>query len=114
VLLNVSDDAVIERVLARRLCSGCGLDYNLIHHRPSNPDECDVCGAPLIARSDDVEEAIRKRMDDFHEQTEPVVDLFRTKELVVEVDGMAPIDRVNDQIRCSLGLPLPARFRKQA
>lgn len=105
VLLNVSDDAVIERVLARRLCSECGLDYNLIHHRPAEPDVCDVCGGSLIARADDVEQAIRKRIEDFHEVTMPVVDLFMTKELVVQVDGMKSIERVNATICNKLGLP---------
>lgn len=105
VLLRVSDDAVIQRVLARRLCSECGLDYNLIHHRPANLDECDVCGGRLIARADDVETAVRKRIDDYHAQTEPVVDLFRAKELVVEVDGMKSIDDVAANIRKKLHLP---------
>lgn len=105
VLLTVSDEAVIERVLARRLCSECGLDYNLIHHRPAKPDECDVCGGPLVARADDVEDAIRKRIEDFHQVTMPVVDLFMTKELVVQVDGMKSIESVNATICNKLGLP---------
>lgn len=105
ILLNVSDDAVIQRVLARRLCSECGLDYNLIHHRPAVPDVCDVCEGSLIARADDVEQAIRKRIEDFHEVTMPVVDLFLTKELVVQVDGMKSIEQVNATICNKLGLP---------
>lgn len=107
LLLTVSDEAVIERVLARRLCSGCGLDYNLIHHRPEKEDICDVCGEKLVARADDVESAIRTRIDDFHEITEPVVELFRHKELVIEIDGMEPIPKVNEAIRKKLGLPQP-------
>jgi len=105
LLLRVSDDAVIERVLARRLCMECGLDYNLIHHRPEVEDVCDVCGGKLISRADDFEEAIRARIADYHTQTEPVVQLFQQKELVIESDGMRPIAQVNDEICQKLGLP---------
>ena len=105
LLLKVSDEAVIERVLARRLCMDCGLDYNLIHHRPEVEDVCDVCGGKLISRSDDFEEAIRARIADYHTQTEPVVELFMQKELVIEVDGMRPIPEVNAEICQKLGLP---------
>ncbi len=106
VLLNISDEEVIQRVLARRLCSECGLDYNLIYHRPASPDVCDVCGGSLIARADDVETAVRKRISDYHTQTAPVVDLFMAKELVVQVDGMKSIEQVNTSICSKLGLPL--------
>lgn len=105
VLLDVDDDAVIKRVQARRLCSDCGLDYNLIHHRPAEPNVCDVCGGSLIARADDVEETVLKRLADYREQTEPVVDLFMTKELVVRIDGMKSIEQVNAAICNKLGLP---------
>lgn len=105
VLLDVDDAAVIERVQARRLCSDCGLDYNLIHHRPAEPNVCDVCGGSLIARADDVEETVLKRLADYREQTEPVVDLFMTKELVVRIDGMKSIEQVNAAICNKLGLP---------
>lgn len=105
LFLNVSDDAVIERVLARRLCSECGLDYNLIHHRPEKQEICDVCGGKLVARADDKEAAIRARIADFHAQTEPVVELFQQKELVISIDGMATIPEVNQEIRQKLGLP---------
>lgn len=105
VLLQVTDEAVVQRVLARRLCGGCGLDYNLIYHRPAMAGVCDVCGAALVARADDTEQAIRNRIRDFHAQTAPVVDLFRTKELVVEVDGMSPIPQVNTEVCAKLRLP---------
>src|SRR5687767_5002966 len=53
ILIDVPDAVVLERVVARRLCTGCGLDYNLIHHRPAEPDTCDVCRGRLAARPDD-------------------------------------------------------------
>lgn len=102
----VPDDVVRERVLSRRLCSGCELDYNLIHHRPRVPETCDVCGSALVTRADDNETALEERLKDYHSKTEPVLDRFRRKELVIEVDGNGSIEEVQTQIRARLGLPL--------
>lgn len=104
ILIDVPDAVVLERVLARRLCSQCGLDYNLIHHRPAAEGVCDVCGGQLISRPDDNEDAISKRLADFHEKTEPVLDLFRQKELVLTADGTLEPDAVQAAIRRELGL----------
>jgi len=103
--IQVPDHVVLERVLSRRLCSGCGLDYNLIHHRPAVADRCDVCGGSLVARPDDTEAALRARLADFHSVTRPVLDLFSRKELVVRVDGTLPVAEVQAEIRRELGLP---------
>lgn len=101
----IPDEVVRERVLSRRLCSQCGLDYNLIHHRPAIPETCDVCGGALISRTDDTEEAIGTRLRDYHLKTKPVLEQFRRKELVIEVDGTGSIEAVQNQIRQRLSLP---------
>jgi adenylate kinase len=98
-------DAVVEqRVLSRRLCKQCGLDYNLFYHRPEKDDTCDVCGGRLIARDDDNEAALRARIADFHAKTRPVLEIFAVKELVVHVDGDQDRHRVQAEIRAKLGL----------
>lgn len=104
ILIDVPDEVVYERVQARRLCSRCGLDYNLMHHRPAVDNCCDVCGSELQLRSDDRREAIQSRLADYHAQTHPVVDLFRSKELVVEVDGCHAVDDLHALICARLGL----------
>ncbi|MEM6329124.1 MAG: nucleoside monophosphate kinase [Planctomycetota bacterium] len=105
LLLHVTDEVVMQRVLARRLCGECGLDYNLIQHRPEVENVCDVCSGKLVARPDDFEEAIRSRIADYHSQTEPILELFSQKELVIEIDGMQTIPAVNEEVRYKLGLP---------
>ncbi|EAQ80387.1 adenylate kinase family protein [Blastopirellula marina] len=102
--LVVPDEVVRERVLSRRLCSGCGLDYNLIHHRPQVIDQCDVCGAPLTQRADDTPGAVADRLKTYHEKTAPILELFRRKELVLEVEGMQPAEAVQKEIQTQLGL----------
>lgn len=102
--INVPDEVVFERVLARRLCSQCGLDYNLIHHRPALPDTCDVCGGRLVMRSDDNEEGLRQRLQDYRTKTEPILELFGRKELVIQTDGRLSADQIQADIRTQLGL----------
>jgi adenylate kinase len=103
--IAVDDKVVIERVQARRLCSQCGLDYNLIHHRPAVADRCDVCGGTLVIRTDDNPDAVRARLHDYHTKTEPILELFRRKELVIQVDGSQSIDAIQGDIRQQLDLP---------
>jgi adenylate kinase len=104
ILIDVPDEVVYERMMARRLCSHCGIDYNLIFHRPAAPDICDVCGSHLTTRPDDTPAAIRNRLEDYHTKTQPIIDLFRRKELVVVADGTLEVDAVQAQIRDRLGL----------
>jgi len=103
--LDLPDEEVRRRVLARRLCSRCGLDYNLIAHRPEVPDRCDVCGGSLISREDDTEVALAARLHDYHTKTNPVLDLFRVKEFVVSVDARPDPATVARTIRERLRLP---------
>lgn len=105
IQIVVPDEVVLERILSRRLCPKCGLDYNLIHHRPRYADRCDVCGTTLTVRADDVPEAIRARLRDYHTKTEPTLELFRKKGLIVHVDGTKPTDEVYRELREKLGLP---------
>ena len=101
VHIDVADDVLVERVQARRLCSQCGLDYNLIHHRPATPDRCDVCGGKLVIREDDNPAALRARLSDYRTKTEPILELFRRKELVIQVDGDRPVNEIQNDIRGS-------------
>jgi len=103
--LHLPDEEVMRRVLARRLCSGCGLDYNLIAHRPQKPDTCDVCGSTLVARDDDNPEALAVRLAHYHEETKPLIEIFERKEFVGTVDATNPVDQVQVAIRERFGLP---------
>ncbi len=106
IILDLPDEEVARRVLSRRLCSGCGLDYNLIAHRPAQPDRCDVCGGRLVARDDDTPEALQARLRDYYEKTQPVIDIFDRKEFVVTIDATRSKAEVFADICERLGLPL--------
>jgi len=103
--LEIPDDEVRRRVLSRRLCPNCGIDYNLIADRPAVEGCCEICGHELVKRDDDTPEALDARLRDYHEKTRPVLSLFRRKETVVDVDARPPADKVQATIRKQLGLP---------
>jgi adenylate kinase len=103
--LELSDEEVHRRVLNRRLCPNCGMDYNLIADRPEVDGRCDICGHELITRADDTPEALAARLRDYYEKTRPVLELFRRKECVYDVDARPDPDDVQAAIRKALGLP---------
>jgi adenylate kinase len=103
VVIEVPDDVVYERMLARRLCSKCGTDYNLLSNPPKVKDTC-ACGGKLVQRADDQPGPIRDRIKDYRTVTEPVIAVFKKKEKVVIVDGTKSPDEVRAQILKGLGL----------
>ena len=103
--LELPDDEVRRRVLNRRLCPNCGMDYNLIADRPEIEGRCDICGHELITRADDTPEALAARLSDYHEKTRPVLELFRRKEWVYDVDARPGPDEVQKAVRQAVGLP---------
>lgn len=104
IQIDVPDQVVLDRIMNRRLCARCGVDYNLIHHRPAVADVCDVCKGPLVARADDNADAVRARLRDYHNKTAPILELFRRKELVVVADGTKDASVVQREIRQRLAL----------
>lgn len=100
--LLVPDDAIVRRITLRRTCAQCGAIYHLENNPPANDSVCDRCGAVVIARPDDNEEAVRKRLDAFHRQTLPVATYYKAKSILREVDGLGPVDVVFERIEESL------------
>jgi adenylate kinase len=108
IVLDLPDEHVMQRVLARRLCGDCGLDYNLMAHRPRVADTSDVCGGPLVVREDDNPEALKARLRDYHDKTKPMLELFERKEFVATVDATQSIAEVQADIRRQLRLSTTA------
>jgi adenylate kinase len=100
--LLVPDDAIVRRITLRRSCAQCGAIYHLENQPPANDSVCDRCGAEVIARPDDNETAVRKRLEAFHAQTLPVATYYKSKSILREVDGIGPIDEVFERIERSL------------
>jgi adenylate kinase len=100
--LLVPDETIVKRISLRRSCPTCGAIYHLESAPPAVDTVCDREGAELIARPDDNETAVRKRLEAFHRQTLPVATYYKSKELLREVDGVGPVDEVFERIEKSL------------
>lgn len=100
--LLVPDEAIVKRISLRRSCPTCGAIYHLESAPPASDTVCDHDGAELIARPDDNETAVRKRLEAFHRQTLPVATYYKAKNLLREVDGVGPVDEVFERIGNSL------------
>jgi adenylate kinase len=100
--LLVPDEAIVRRIALRRSCGNCGAIYHLENNPPAHDSVCDRCGSELIARPDDNETAVRKRLEAFHRQTLPVATFYKAKSLLREVDGVGPVDEVFERIEKSL------------
>ena len=83
--LSVALERVISRLVNRVSCKKCGKPYHLINLPPKKSGICDDCGGELIQREDDKEETIRKRFTTFIEKTQPLIDFYKSKNLLVEV-----------------------------
>ncbi len=102
LLIEVADDEVVRRLSGRRICKKNGHVYHLEFDPPKNPDACDQDGSRLIQRDDDKEETVRKRLEVYHDQTEPLVGFYEDRGLLRRFDGERPQDDVNGHIRATL------------
>lgn len=103
VLLNISEKETIRRLSARRVCPQCGRNFNLITMPPRKDGLCDDCRIRLITRSDETPKAIKKRLKEYHDETDPMIDYYRQKGKVVEINGEQPVEKVFQDILKALG-----------
>lgn len=95
--IDVAEDLVIDRISSRRVCGGCGRIYSLTAP-PAQDWRCDDCGGAVEQRADDTAEAVAKRLAAYRDQTEPAIDLFDRRGLLVRVDGVGSPDEVTERI----------------
>ncbi|MBQ3544881.1 MAG: adenylate kinase [Lachnospiraceae bacterium] len=87
VNVEVPDENIINRMSGRRACLSCGATYHIVHIPTKVEGICDRCNAELVLRDDDKPETVKKRLDVYHEQTQPLIDYYSGKGVMVEVDG---------------------------
>ena len=96
--IEIPDQNIIDRMGGRRACVGCGATYHIVNIPPKKEGICDNCGEKLILRDDDKPETVKKRLDVYHEQTQPLIDYYNEEGVLKEVDGTLPMDEVFDGI----------------
>ncbi|MDR1445300.1 MAG: adenylate kinase [Treponema sp.] len=101
---DIPDSGVVERLSGRRTCKKCGVNFHILFNKPKQEGICDACGGELYTRDDDKAEAIRKRLQVYRDQTAPLIDFYRKKGLLIDVDARPGVDEVVENFRKSLGV----------
>lgn len=96
--IAVPDGVLIERLSGRLTCRAEGHVFHKVYNPPINPGKCDYDGSELYQREDDTPETVARRIRVYHEQTQPLVDYYRSCGLLVEVDGNRPINQVTEDL----------------
>ena len=102
LLIDVSDDEVVRRLGGRRTCEANGHVFHVEFEPPKQEGVCDIDGSPLIVRDDDKPEVIRKRLETYHEKTEPLVSYYDSRGALRRIEGEAAPEAVAEQIRGTL------------
>ncbi len=101
--VEVPDENIVNRMSGRRACVGCGATYHIVYAPTKTEDICDKCGSNLILRDDDKPETVKKRLDVYHDQTQPLIDYYTKAGILREVDGTIDIEDVFGEIVKILG-----------
>ncbi|MCL2832311.1 MAG: adenylate kinase [Treponema sp.] len=104
VNFELPDSAVLERLGGRRVCRKCGHNFHMIFDKPKKENVCDHCGGEVYTRDDDRPEAIEKRLEVYRAQTAPLIEFYRGKGLLVDVDARPAVDKVVENFKRSLGM----------
>jgi adenylate kinase len=102
LLIDVPTEFILERMTGRRVCPSCGVSYH-IKFNPAVDGKCELCGTEVVQRKDDTEETVKERLDVYKEQTQPLIDFYKEKELLSVVDGTKAINEVFEDICDVLG-----------
>ncbi|GGV27786.1 MULTISPECIES: adenylate kinase [Streptomyces] len=101
--LEVPEDEVVKRIAGRRICRNDSSHvFHVTYSPPKQQDVCDVCGGELYQRGDDKEETVRKRLDVYHRETEPIIDHYKAQGLVVTISALGKVDEVTQRAMSAL------------
>lgn len=96
--IGVDTELLVERAVGRRICPKCSAVYHVKFNAPKKAGVCDKCGSSLIQRDDDKEETVRNRLNVYQDQTAPLIEHYRKKGKLVDIDGSLGIDGVFEQM----------------
>ncbi len=95
--IHISDEEAIKRLSGRLLCPKCGAGYNSITSpKPKKEGICDNCQGKLVQRKDDTKEAIKKRIETYHKETEPIIEHYKNK--LIRIDGEKTIEKISTRL----------------
>ena len=101
---DIPDSGVLERLGGRRVCKKCGYNFHIIFNKPAKEGICDHCGGEIYIRDDDRPEAVQKRLEVYREQTAPLIDFYRQKGLLLDIDARPMVDEIVVNFKKALGI----------
>ena len=100
--LQVEDNVIVERMSGRRVCEKCGASYHIVNKKSKVEGVCDLCGGKTVIRKDDQPATVLDRLKAYHEQTEPLVDFYRTRGKLAEIKFCPSIEETTAEIMKAL------------
>ncbi len=102
--VDVPDEMIIDRMAGRTVCPSCGASYHKTNKIETVAGKCDLCGNDLVQREDDKAETVKKRLDIYHAQTEPLIAYYKSQDKVIDIDGVGAVDDVRARVMKALGV----------
>jgi adenylate kinase len=103
IAIDISEDAIVDRISGRRVCVACGQTYHVRYSPPPPSGRCSECGGEVVQRSDDTEEKVRTRYREYQANTLPILEHYGPRGVVREVDGMGSMEEITDRITSAIG-----------
>ncbi|MCL2721165.1 MAG: adenylate kinase [Treponema sp.] len=101
---DIPDEGVLERLGGRQVCRKCGYNFHAVFNKPSKEGVCDHCDGEVYIRDDDKPEAVQKRLEVYRAQTAPLIDYYREKGLLLDIDARPMVDEIVISFKKALGL----------
>ncbi|MBV9278571.1 MAG: adenylate kinase [Chloroflexi bacterium] len=105
--ITAPTELLVRRTTGRLVCTRCGAIYNLETKPPKNDLICDICGGKVERRSDESPDVVRVRLETYREQTQPLIDYYRTRGCLVTIDGSLSMEAVEQEVDRALGIGGP-------
>jgi adenylate kinase len=103
LLIDVPQGLILERMTGRRVCGECGASYHIKFVKPNTEGVCDICGGELVQRKDDTKETVLERLEVYSKQTQPLIEYYKNKDVLFELDGTKEKNEVFENISDVLG-----------
>jgi adenylate kinase len=99
LFFDVPDEVIIDRLSGRRVCSKCGAVYHVKYNPPKVEGVCDLCGGTLVQRDDDKEEVVRKRLEVYRKQTQPLIEFYQEKGIIYKLDAGKGVEELFEEVK---------------
>jgi adenylate kinase len=99
LFFDVPDEVIIDRLSGRRVCSKCGAVYHVKYNQPKIEGVCDLCGGSLVQRDDDKEEVVKKRLEVYRKQTQPLIEFYQDRGIIYRLDAEKGVEELFEEVK---------------